>query len=520
MLLSRPNAPVGPPSRLHRKVSLSTRRILWSTRPKLRQSCQTCAGSKVKCPREKPSCSRCESRGITCEYVFTKRPGRKRANSTANSVNNIKSTSSSEPSCSSGSTSSSAIDVGIHWSRDEDTTHALHLAFGHNLVPESTISPKHSDMSPISPSMPTTPGPPDNIPAADASDDLFSVPGASNMCSDLEYLPSELCGAMDFAPSTLESLSGLSMQGSGVCNAALIQSDPTTLLPPFDAASHGFVAPEAWWGAHLWMHQRSGPTPQPSNTAHVPPAAGSPDAATPSYATNDTSTACSCLGRALDLLERLSLSNKPPGSVATVDSASVCVVRAVLQENRHGIEAIESMLACSSCTRDGFLLTVLAMAVLKILERYDAASQCQPAPERGTRTAERQEREASEDKPAVNDSSGRRCMAAAQLVLSELYRAQRVVNKLSPRLKAPAIVESSRSRDSVDDGVSVASDGLQKGAIPKGGDCSSSSSVQLMAAPAPAPSPFSAATLAGVESDLRKNLGSLSAGIIESLRQR
>lgn len=44
---------------------------------KLRDSCQSCALSKIKCPKEKPICSRCESRQMECQYFLTKRPGRK-----------------------------------------------------------------------------------------------------------------------------------------------------------------------------------------------------------------------------------------------------------------------------------------------------------------------------------------------------------------------------------------------------------------------------------------------------------
>lgn len=44
--------------------------------PKLRDSCVACASSKVRCHRQKPSCSRCLKRKIPCEYVTSKRGGR------------------------------------------------------------------------------------------------------------------------------------------------------------------------------------------------------------------------------------------------------------------------------------------------------------------------------------------------------------------------------------------------------------------------------------------------------------
>ncbi|OJJ77434.1 hypothetical protein ASPBRDRAFT_36658 [Aspergillus brasiliensis CBS 101740] len=47
-------------------------------RPKLRDSCNACSASKVKCNREKPTCARCAKRGLMCEYLVTRRAGRKR----------------------------------------------------------------------------------------------------------------------------------------------------------------------------------------------------------------------------------------------------------------------------------------------------------------------------------------------------------------------------------------------------------------------------------------------------------
>ena len=44
---------------------------------RLRDSCHACAASKVKCSKEKPTCSRCAKRATRCEYLVTKRPGRR-----------------------------------------------------------------------------------------------------------------------------------------------------------------------------------------------------------------------------------------------------------------------------------------------------------------------------------------------------------------------------------------------------------------------------------------------------------
>ncbi|KAF7176463.1 hypothetical protein CNMCM7691_002781 [Aspergillus felis] len=46
-------------------------------RRKLRDSCNRCAASKIKCSKEKPICARCAKQGKPCEYFVTKRAGRK-----------------------------------------------------------------------------------------------------------------------------------------------------------------------------------------------------------------------------------------------------------------------------------------------------------------------------------------------------------------------------------------------------------------------------------------------------------
>ncbi|KAF2211615.1 hypothetical protein CERZMDRAFT_98496 [Cercospora zeae-maydis SCOH1-5] len=51
---------------------------------KLRDSCEICASAKVRCSKEKPSCSRCINRGLKCEYGLSRRNGRSATNSSSN----------------------------------------------------------------------------------------------------------------------------------------------------------------------------------------------------------------------------------------------------------------------------------------------------------------------------------------------------------------------------------------------------------------------------------------------------
>lgn len=47
------------------------------SRAKLRDSCESCASSKVKCSKDKPTCHRCAERGTKCFYSIQQRTGRK-----------------------------------------------------------------------------------------------------------------------------------------------------------------------------------------------------------------------------------------------------------------------------------------------------------------------------------------------------------------------------------------------------------------------------------------------------------
>ncbi|KAL9609499.1 MAG: hypothetical protein Q9167_005733 [Letrouitia subvulpina] len=44
--------------------------------PKLRDSCNACSAAKIRCTKKRPTCARCDKRGLSCEYAATKRAGR------------------------------------------------------------------------------------------------------------------------------------------------------------------------------------------------------------------------------------------------------------------------------------------------------------------------------------------------------------------------------------------------------------------------------------------------------------
>jgi len=53
-------------------------RTTYRSRKKLRESCNNCALSKVKCSKEQPVCARCDEREMYCHYSPTRRIGKRR----------------------------------------------------------------------------------------------------------------------------------------------------------------------------------------------------------------------------------------------------------------------------------------------------------------------------------------------------------------------------------------------------------------------------------------------------------
>jgi hypothetical protein len=261
---------------------------------------------------------------------------------------------------------------------------------------------------------------------------------------------------------------------------------------------------------------------------HAVSAAGPYDVAgidAPSIGVGETSIPpCACLAQALDLVKRLS------GPWSSELSAT-------LLENKRGVETVERLLACLWCAHDGFLLAVLAMAVLRVIERYAAVLQQKSHGETGigevrvirkgadssssifdnsssnnnTGTAQSTSSSStssiisSSDSPVGSRSSRQTAtsnppcrgrgngtestpthIGAAQQVLGELHRPQQVVNRLSPRLMAASETAGVTGIA----GLHVA-----------------------------VPAPLSGFTLEQVEYDLRMSLHTLSADVIRALQE-
>jgi hypothetical protein len=223
---------------------------------------------------------------------------------------------------------------------------------------------------------------------------------------------------------------------------------------------------------------------------------------------------CYCLVRALGLMKQLF-----PNPTSNFTSAMEDVdqqpqqsniappsIQTVISKNQDTIEAISTMLNCS-CAHDGYLLTIMSLIVFKVLGWYAAAAAPKSASSdednSGAQTpSTTHSRKLSNSEMVIQDTAvvGSYCLEgadadrmAAQLVLSELHRVQRLVNQLSAKLKLQIAHETPFSNES-SHGSSYKSD-------------DSDFTV-----------PLSAVTLDQIIVDLRKRLRALSVNIVEGLR--
>lgn len=453
--------------------------------PKLRDSCDACASSKVKCPKDKPVCSRCARRGITCEYVATRR-GERRHN--RRSVN-TQSTASSRNSGVAGN--GRLVDVGSYsdavispsilndWTMaDVDSTFASPISLSipgfydssHDLLGHDSLFPVFDSTS-------------SNV--QDVLDTLFPTP------------PSTLKDAIPEAPT-------ISIQPNTRDLISTTGSSNTTLQTLSDI-----------------------PYAQSHPTAAEPPS-------------------CGCLAQALGIMNRLFPETTGCITSQSTDNKAMPTpptMQAVLAKNEEAIDAVTAIMRCS-CTQDGYLLVVVSLIVFKVMSWYAAAARQEP-PQPGIEASStctsspsltgasllentvqqdsslHNSRESShtpltqhslqQEHSGISRSGsvhleqvipgpvviGSYCIdgqdsahMAAQLVLSELHRVQRLVKQLEEKLKAQAD-NYSRQR-----------------------------SVKDLDAGLPMILPFSADMLHQFVLDLKKRLRELSAEIMGRLRRQ
>ncbi|CBF80174.1 AFLR_EMENI Sterigmatocystin biosynthesis regulatory protein [Aspergillus nidulans FGSC A4] len=409
---------------------------------KLRESCISCSRSKVKCNKEKPTCSRCVRRGLPCEYMVSRRTGRTRV------IGVEQPKTAPSPTT---PTNTTAATTATKAGPPVTTDSAVH-------TPVITTAPSPKPVQIQSP-----PAEPDLwgailSPNTSTSTDLSSLLSVNTNFSQL---------FASLSPSLLEGMDGMDAEMHAPELGALSVADPSSSM------MQGLEAPNA------------AQPPSSNTTSH-------------SY----------CLSICLDTLMRLfpnagANCERPghesnPGKLFTIES--------VIEDNKQILDTAQTILACR-CAEDEYVVTLVSLIVFKVLGWYVAAARdrsSDPGREEdfnwSTAQDSRRGSVSSFEEQVLHLPTvvGSYCIdghhqsrMAAQLVLSELYRVQRLVTQVSRRL------ESIRRRSS---------------------SSSSSASSNTTDSDGGMSTPLSSTTLVHLEDDLRKRLRAVSSETISILR--
>lgn len=366
---------------------------------KLRDSCSACASSKVKCSKEKPACSRCAKRGTACNYLVTRRPGRKHQQ--AHAINPRPPSINTTHTFDNLSSSSSASPIAVQQTTicGDDILPVSSELFNGLLSPLDPLStPDFADFFAPSVSLPLLP---------DSSElDLLDTP--------LVFFGDQ---SENQNTTTKDSVGDtIYLFGSGQ-NLRKAPRDQPSVVHPDPSERFALPSPRP-----SIVGPNSRPLETPSTQHQQEIDSGSPT--------------CTCLTRTLDLLKLLVAGNVPQQASSRdglVADGQLETVNAVSAMNKQITDVLSAILQCS-CSTDTYLLTIASLVVFKMINCY---AQVAYGPT------------AAHDFNHDGEDLGR---VAAQSVLGELHLVQRLVNQLSSRLRAsisrkPSIQEYGGFRD-------------------------------------------------------------------------
>lgn len=242
-------------------------------------------------------------------------------------------------------------------------------------------------------------------------------------------------------------------------------------------------------------------------------------------------TPCYCLVTALGLLKQLfpdasKAWNQPRERQTSVSDAEhpFPTIQSVISQNERIVEAMESILQCPCSQQDGYLLTVLSLILFKILDWYIVAGRAAPTVTTTSACYDGYsklhisppgnpcwETRSSSSSSSSQFAAGSLCVdgedfgrLAAQMVLSELHRAQRLVNKLSARFKGY--------------GMGGAAAGVGTAAAAAAAAVPTIDGIDMLC-DGKGTWPFSMTMFDQLEADLRKRLRTVSVVIVDMIRR-
>lgn len=359
-----------------------------SSRPKLKDACQRCAASKVKCDHARPTCARCAKRNLPCEYRRSRRMGRVPAGSMEEQ--DPKSMSGSDlvqrqQFSTSGADSLDALNQNMDWSIDNYDTNDWF------------------------------------------SDDLFTAGGANN--TDWEAILKSLNAETLMPPA------------SGAPVAPMMGS--SSIPPPPPSSQSGSESARSRKVSTLSSNSSSAGTASSGDESYLfsdwsvgtdmtdPTDFKFDDmplltAPSPPLTCSENGDNSDCLSTALRFIIHLSPSGSNAcalSSASAPDGKSVYAAptpEGVLEENKNILESLQTILGCSCTQENESLLALIALAILKLLTWYSRVAKGDMAP--------------------GQDAMQSNC-EAAQAVLSELHAVRRLIH--SWNLRCSTFIENS-----------------------------------------------------------------------------
>ncbi|KAJ9605942.1 hypothetical protein H2200_009791 [Cladophialophora chaetospira] len=353
----------------------------------LRNSCEACASSKLRCSKEKPTCNRCAKRGVNCEYFITKRAGRKPG-------------------------SRSSINRGSSSSNIERPGPAERTQSFDGALSESSDK-LNEDLIMLDQSLPTT---------------FMELDTFSDACFATNNIDFDFFNAADLLSTYVE--------GSGNSSDSSIRSNSTGATG-FDKQGNFSITTLGLDGA---IPEVSMPLPETD--------LGNWRSPLPEL--ESTEQRCSCLAEALGTITRLShLSSTVCTTWATSGLDNVMILRTVLdvvEQNKVTINTVKGILDCSNF-HDGHLLAIISFIIFKMLSLY-AAVACKDPNLQNLQSGLAQptpQLESMMSSPGPLDSynldrSDPQHMAG-RIVLGELHRLRHLIAQLVEKLKSQTVTQ-------------------------------------------------------------------------------
>ena len=429
--------------------------------PKLRDSCEACSAAKVRCSKKKPTCMRCEKRNLACEYFHTRRAGRPSQTSTK-SLAKI--------------TKPSQIPPQI------DVSNVFYAPLPHSqfnsMSSEAGLSPSPSliESSPTQQYMtPDQDSSPDFLSPTDCNAVLSSPPSSLTALIEFDsfgYFPELGMPTQDiFSP--LDSMDYANMTMNSSHSNVLISDE-------------AFTSGDGWSDIQIFTDTNTTALP---SVVSLSSCMGSEAALVPADVPS-----CHCMISAMDCLKSLysktSISETltQPIRKQTILGERPAITprttQSVITENQNIIEAMDDILQCQCPSQDGYLLAMLSLLVFQLLDRYIIAATMTQTYSLHSETKNSSSHCQFQSELCSLGSNWYiegedHARVSTQMVLGELHRVQRVMNKLSLQLtKAPDILSDNQG-----------------------------------------PWPFSSTMLDHLKADLRKRLKDVSSRVVDMLRR-